>query len=187
LIREGRLFRYRLLQHISRQDQDLERYLAEFEEKELVFTERTVPELEYAFKHAFTQDVAYSTLLLERRKALHCLIGTAVEEIYTHRLPEQYEVLAHHYSEGEDWPKALDYLVKSAQKATAAYAIQDALPYFDRALEACDRLSDVPVGTLMDIYTSKAQAVFGNQEIHSSAVNKLGSCRSIWRFCFCMF
>jgi len=161
----GRLFRYRLLQHISRQDQDLERYLAEFEEKELVFTERTVPELEYAFKHAFTQDVAYSTLLLERRKALHCLIGTAVEEIYTHRLPEQYEVLAHHYSEGEDWPKALDYLVKSAQKATAAYAIHDALTYFDRALEACDRLSDVPVGTLMDIYTSKAQASFATHDM----------------------
>ncbi len=117
-----------------------------------------IPELEYAFKHAFTRDVAYSSLLQERRKALHRLIGAAVEELYTDRLPEQYEVLAHHYSQGEDWPKALDYLVKSAKKAAYAYATQDALAYFDRALQVCDRLSDVPVDTLKDIYAGRANA-----------------------------
>ncbi len=131
--------------------------VAELRALELIYEKSAHPELAFMFKHALTHDVAYSTLLLERRKALHRIVAAAIEELYADRLQEHHEALAHHYYEGQEWEKALDYLVKAAQKATAAYANQDALDYYDRALQACDRLGDVPMETVMGIYGGKAE------------------------------
>ena len=43
----------------------------------------------YIFKHALTQDVAYQSVLIQRRRALHGIVGTAIEELYRDRLAEQ--------------------------------------------------------------------------------------------------
>ncbi|MEE8385783.1 MAG: AAA family ATPase, partial [Dehalococcoidia bacterium] len=153
----GREFTVRLLERISDVETKLDDLLGELKSLELIYEKAYFPELSYMFKHALTHEVAYSTLLLERRKALHKIVAAAIEELYEDRLPEWYEALAHHYYEGQEWEKALDYLVKAAQKATAAYANQDALTYYDRALQACDHVSDVPVESLMDIYSGKAE------------------------------
>ena len=118
---------------------------------ELIYQKDYFPELSYIFKHALAHDVAYSTLLLTRRKTLHRLVGTAIKELYAERLPEQYEMLAYHYYEGEDWGKALDYLMKAGDKATAAYANQDALDYYARALEVCGKLGDTALATAVDV------------------------------------
>ena len=152
----GREFAARLLDRISHVDAKLEDLLADLKVLELIHQTAYFPELSYMFKHALTHDVAYSTLLIDRRKALHRIIGGAIEQLYAERLPEHYETLAHHYYEGEEWAKALDYLVKAAQKAAAAYANQEALGYYDRALQASFRLGDVPVETIMGIYSGKA-------------------------------
>src|SRR3990172_852645 len=96
------------------------------------------------FKHALTHDVAYSTLLLERRKALHRIVAAAIEELYADRLLEQYETLAHHYYEGQEWEQALDYLLKAGRKAVAAYANQDAIGYLTRGLDLLKTLPDGP-------------------------------------------
>ena len=69
------------------------------------------------FKHALTHDVAYESLLVQRRKQLHRTIGLAIEELYADRLAEHYETLAHHFHRAEDWPRAFEYLVKAADKA----------------------------------------------------------------------
>jgi tetratricopeptide (TPR) repeat protein len=116
------------------------------------------------FKNALTQDVAYSTLLQERRKVLHGIIGNAIAKLYAERLPEQYEVLAYHYFEGEIWEKALDYLLKSAHKSAAAFANQDALTYFDKALQAHKRMENAPREMLIEIYSSKAEIYFALSE-----------------------
>jgi len=152
----GREFTVRLLNRISDVEVKLDDLLAELKSLELIYEKAYFPELSYMFKHALTHDVAYSTLLLERRKALHCIVAAAIEELYADRLPEHYEALAHHYYEGQEWEKALGYLVKAGGKTAAAYANQDALDYYARALEVCDRMSEAPVGALMDIYSGKA-------------------------------
>ena len=85
---------------------------------EFIYQKAYYPELAFMFKHALTHDVAYATLLIERRKALHRVVATAVEELYADRLPEQYETLAYHYVQGEEWPKALEYLVKAGAATT---------------------------------------------------------------------
>ena len=83
----GRLFRYRLLQHLARQERDLDQHLSEFEEKELAYEERTVPELEYAFKHAFTQEATYEGILEQRRREFHHQVAEGIELLYQERPP----------------------------------------------------------------------------------------------------
>jgi class 3 adenylate cyclase/tetratricopeptide (TPR) repeat protein len=136
----GREFTVRLLDRISDIETRLDDALSELKALELIYEKLFSPELAYMFKHALTHDVAYSTLLHERRRALHRVVGAAIEELYADRLPEQYEALAHHYSEAQDWEKALDYLTKAGDKAAAAYANQDALAFYGRGLDACEKL-----------------------------------------------
>jgi len=130
----GRLFRYRLLQHISHQEEQLDSYLTEFERKELVFPERTVPELEYAFKHAFTQEATYEGILERQRREFHHRVAEGIEQLYRQRLDEYSDELAYHYSRSEDTNKAVEYMLKAGEKAEKSFANQVALRYFKDAL-----------------------------------------------------
>src|SRR5262249_52791561 len=123
----GREFTRRLLDPIANIQARTEELLQELKAIELIYEKNVFPELAYMFKHALTHEVAYNSLLVQRRKELHRLIALAIEELYTERLAEQYEVLAYHYERGEVWEKALEYLVKAGQKAQQAYTNQEAL------------------------------------------------------------
>jgi tetratricopeptide (TPR) repeat protein len=138
----GREFTVRLLDRISDLKSELEGVLGELKMLELIYEKTFFPELAYMFKHALTHDVAYSTLLHERRRALHRVVALAVEELYQDRLVEHYETLAYHYEEAQDWPQALEYLVRSAEKAANAYAIKDAIRFYERARAICEGLDD---------------------------------------------
>ncbi len=94
-----------------------------------------LPEISYLFKHVLTQVVVYETLLLERRKALHGIVGRAMEELYADRLPEYYEMLAHHFDQGKVWDKAVEFQIKAGMKARQKFALETARVYFDRARE----------------------------------------------------
>ena len=121
------------------------------------------------FKHALTQDVAYNSLLVQRRQELHRLIGLAIEELYADRLAEQYEVLAYHFARGEEWAKALAYFCQAAEKATQAFATREAVALYDQALEAAGHLGDaVDAETLMNIYQAKADLYFVLSDFKSS-------------------
>jgi len=135
----GRLFRYRLLHHISQQEHDLDRYLSDFEAKELVYEERTVPELEYAFKHAFTQEATYEGILEQRRREFHHQVAQQIERLYQERLEEYYEELAHHYSRSENAEKTVEYLLKAGEKAGRNYSNQVAISHFKQALETLEQ------------------------------------------------
>ena len=75
------------------------------------------PDVEYIFKHALTQEVAYNSLLHERRKIIHERAAQAIEEIYRHKLDDHYSELAHHYSRSGNTQKAVDYLQLAGQQA----------------------------------------------------------------------
>jgi tetratricopeptide (TPR) repeat protein len=105
--------------------------------------------------------VAYNSLLVQRRKELHRLIALAIEELYVERLAEQYEVLAYHFSKGEEWAKALEYLLKAAEKAAQAFATREAITLYDQALEAVGQLgAAVDARTLMAIHQAKSNLYF---------------------------
>jgi tetratricopeptide (TPR) repeat protein len=131
----GRDFAFRILQLITGRREELNSYLLNLQGLELIYEKSLFPELEYIFKHALIQEVAYNSLLLSRRKEIHKKIGQAIEQIYPERLEEFYEMLAYHCYEGENWAKAFDYLEKAGDKFASAYANQEALDYYDKALE----------------------------------------------------
>jgi predicted ATPase len=62
--------------------------LTHLQAAEFVYETRLFPELEYTFKHALTHEVAYGSLLHERRRVLHARIVEALETLYAKRLAE---------------------------------------------------------------------------------------------------
>jgi class 3 adenylate cyclase/predicted ATPase len=100
---------------------------------------------EYAFKHALTEEVAYQTMLGDRRKQLHKSAAETIESVYRDFLDDQIAVLAHHYSAADDHPKAIEYLGKAGQQAIQRAAHNDAINFFREALR---RTELVPEGTI---------------------------------------
>ena len=126
----------RLLQAIAELPEDaIHRGLTRLQTAEFLYETRLFPELEYTFKHALTHEVAYGSLLQERRRALHAKIVEAIEQLYPDRLAEQVERLAHHAFRGEVWDKAVAYCRQAGVKATERSAYQQAVAYLEQALE----------------------------------------------------
>jgi tetratricopeptide (TPR) repeat protein len=158
----GREFTRRLVDRLADIRERTEGLLGELTALELIHERRRFPELAYMFKHALTQDVAYASLLVQRRRELHGLIGRAIEELYADRLPEHYEMLAHHFSRAEDWARALDYLLKAAEKAAQAFGLRQAVELYTEALAVAGRLAEpVPAATIMAIHGARADLLFG--------------------------
>ncbi len=136
----GRDFAFRILQTITGMREELKSYLVNLQGLEFIYEKSLFPELEYVFKHALTQEVAYNSLLIKRRKEIHQRIGKAIEEIYADRLDDFYEMLAHHYLLAESWEKALRYLKLSAQKASLSFSLRESLGYYKQALSVLGQL-----------------------------------------------
>ena len=80
----------RLLARVAGLSERLEGLLRELQALELIYEQGLLPEPAYIFKHAVIQDVAYNSLLIRRRKALHRAVGEAIEELYQERLEEHH-------------------------------------------------------------------------------------------------
>jgi len=138
----GTEFAYRILQTIMGMREELKSHLLNLQGLEFIYEKQLFPELEYIFKHALTQEVAYNSLLLKRRKEIHEQIGRTIEEIYAERLEEYYELLAYHYVRSEKKEKAVDYLALACPKAIMAVAVDDAMAYYDQAMALLDTMPD---------------------------------------------
>jgi class 3 adenylate cyclase/tetratricopeptide (TPR) repeat protein len=134
---------FSLLQAITElSDEKLRRGLTHLQAAEFLYETSLFPDLEYTFKHALTHEVAYSSLLHERQRALHARIVEAIEALYPDRLTEQVERLAHHAARGEIWGKAVTYLRQAGIKADARSALREAATYFEQALTALGHLPE---------------------------------------------
>ncbi len=138
----GTEFAYRILQTIMGMREELKSHLLNLQGLEFIYEKQLFPELEYIFKHALTQEVAYNSLLLKRRKEIHEKIGKAIEGIYAEKLEEYYELLAYHYVRSENKDKAVDYLALASQKAAKTNVIEEAMACFEQAMELLDALPD---------------------------------------------
>jgi tetratricopeptide (TPR) repeat protein len=116
--------------------------LAHLQTAEFLYETRLFPEQAYTFKHALTHEVAYSSLLLERRRALHARIVEVLETLAGDRVAEQAERLAHHALLGEVWDKVASYGRQAGEKSQARSAHREAVGYFEQALRALDHLPE---------------------------------------------
>jgi class 3 adenylate cyclase/tetratricopeptide (TPR) repeat protein len=119
---------------VETSEEELRRGLTHLQAAEFLYETSLFPELEYTFKHGLTYQVAYNSLLHERRRALHAQLMAAIEMLYADRTTEQIEHLAHHAFRGEVWEKAVTYLRQAGKKAAARSADREAAAYFEQAL-----------------------------------------------------
>ena len=139
----GREFPLRLAKQVVTQSEDnLYHLLASLQHKEFLYEQPAFPEVEYLFKHALTQEVAYGSVLHERRKALHEQTAKAVEALYHERLDDHYSDLAYHYSRSENAQKAVEYLHLAGQQSVQRSANVEAISHLTTALVLLKTLPD---------------------------------------------
>jgi class 3 adenylate cyclase/tetratricopeptide (TPR) repeat protein len=109
---------------------------------EFLYEKALFPEPEYTFKHALTQEVAYRSLLQERRRILHARTMEAVEALAGDRLSDQLERLAYHAFRGEVWDRALSYFQQAGAKAQGRSAHREAVTSLEQALSALQHLPE---------------------------------------------
>ena len=114
--------------------------LARLQSDEFLYETRLFPDLEYTFRHALTHDVAYGSVVTDRRRTLHARIAEAIERLQAGRLAEVVESLAHHWSRAEVWSKAVGYLRQAGERAVGMSATREAAEWFTQALDALDRM-----------------------------------------------
>jgi tetratricopeptide (TPR) repeat protein len=140
----GREFSHDLINKVMElPEPELLSQLSVLKDSELVYERGIYPQLAYIFKHALTQEVTYTSLLLKKRKEIHKKIGKAIEQIYGERLEEFYEMLAYHYSKTDDLEKAYQYLRLSGEKAARNYSTWETFRYCEEALNALNRLPEI--------------------------------------------
>ena len=109
---------------------------------EFLYETRLFPDVEYTFRHALTHEVAYGSLLAERRRVLHARIVEAIERLYPDRLSEHAERLAHHALRGGVPDKAVAYCRQAGAKALARSANREAATYYEQGLSALAATTD---------------------------------------------
>jgi tetratricopeptide (TPR) repeat protein len=134
---------FSLLQAIAELPREtLHRGLSHVQTAEFLYETNLYPDREYTFKHALTHEVAYGSLLQERRRTLHAQIVAALESLAGDRLDDQVDRLAHHALRGEVWDKALAYYRQAGARAVAGSANREAVTCFEHALDAVQHLPE---------------------------------------------
>jgi hypothetical protein len=109
---------------------------------EFIYSQPASGETEYTFKHALTQEVAYNSVLMERRRLLHERTGEAIEALFKDRIDDHLAELAHHYSRTANTRKAVEYLSRAGSQAAARSAYSEAVARLSSALEFLKHLPD---------------------------------------------
>jgi DNA-binding NtrC family response regulator/tetratricopeptide (TPR) repeat protein len=150
---------------------DLDAHLRDLMRLQFLYVKTAGGEPLCAFTHSLTRDVAYESLPLARRRALHGAIARALEAVYADRLAEVYDRLAYHYGRTDEAASAVLYLTRLADKAVQAHAHTEAVRILEEARAHVDRLppaeqdrrrlelaltqaySLVPLGAFQDLVT----------------------------------
>ncbi len=141
-----------LLQQVAPQvDDQLTQDLANLQAGEFIYEQPAASGIEYIFKHALTQEVAYNSLLIERRKQLHERTGQALEAIFADQLDDHLGQLAHHYCHSDNANKAIEYLGRAGQQAIQRSAHTDAITSLTTAIDLLKSLPGAPAGIAREL------------------------------------
>ena len=134
-----------MLAHVTQKNEaELDPALDRLVQAGLLLRHGVAPDATYVFKHALCQDVAYSTLLSEPRRALHARIAEAMEFHLPDLATTEPEVLARHYTQAGLTEKAAAFWAKAGRHSLARMALAEAEPQLDRAIALIADLPDSP-------------------------------------------
>jgi class 3 adenylate cyclase/tetratricopeptide (TPR) repeat protein len=176
----GRQVAVPLLARTIEAEVDLDAHLGELRSSDFLFLSAIEPEPVYTFKHALTQDVAYSSLLERRRRVYHAAVGRGLEELRAGRLDEVVELLAYHFGKSAEGEKAVDYGIRAAEKAQRRWANTEALAQFDAALRRVATMPDTGPNRLrrIDAVVKQAEIKFALGQ-HAEHVQALEVIRDV--------
>jgi predicted ATPase len=123
-------------------DDDINRMLIDLQLAEFLYEQPSTDDIEYTFKHPLTQEAAYKSVLIERRKLLHQRAGEVIENLFAERLDDHLNELARHYSRSHNTAKAVRFLQLAGQQAAGRSAYPEAVAHFTSGLELLKNLPD---------------------------------------------
>lgn len=124
--------------------QRLEPLMAGLRTSDFIYEELSAAESAYCFKHALTQEVAYGSLLSERRKQLHERTAAAIEELSAACIDECLATVAHHYGRSGNIAKAVDYLTRAGLQAARRAAYGEAAERLAQGIALIPQLPATP-------------------------------------------
>jgi len=130
----GRIFLYRVLAAIAREERELSGHLLTLQREEMIHERARQPELEYIFKHELMREVAYNGLLKKERRVFHRQVAEVLERLFPERIEELVGLLAHHWERAGEAEKATGCLLRAGDQARLAYAHEEAIDYYQRSL-----------------------------------------------------
>ncbi len=162
----------------------LEPMLAELQLGEFIYEQPAVGDLEYTFKHALTHDVAYHSMLNERRRLLHERIGAALESIYADNLRDHIVELARHYARSGNPAKAVKYCLRAVEQCADLGSNAEAVAQFESGLEQLQKLPDDDRRAELELDLRNAvggplgdSKGFGSFEVEQSAARAMELCQ----------
>ena len=155
----GRSFYYRVLARIVEVVERLEGQLLTLQRAELIREAARLPELEYVFRHALSQEAAYNTILLKQRRVFHLQVADSLEALFPGRREELAGALARHFYQGRAYDKALAYYIVAGDEAFRLHAPAEASGHYARALEIFNgNQATAGAETLVYLYTRLGRA-----------------------------
>ena len=160
----GREFSYSLLRALVEDDETaLKDALARLEDAELVFRRGDPPEAIYTFKHALVQEVAYENLLKGRRQVLHRRIAEILRDRFQTMAESQPEAVAHHFTQAGLSEAAIEWWIKSGDRALERSANNEAIAHLEKAISLAQGLADGPAQRLLRL---RLQTTYGHALLH---------------------
>lgn len=149
--------------------------LDELQRRELV-REKDILKHAYLFKHVLTQETAYASLLLSKRRDLHRRVAECLERTE----PDRVNDIAHHFLAARLDQRALPYLVEAADRAARSYSVAEAVAYYSQALKILpivddnilDRRAFEGMGRMLTFTNNTQGAVENYQAMHRTGVEK---------------
>jgi tetratricopeptide (TPR) repeat protein len=166
-----REFSYALIRRVMGiPEQELLTHLSVLKDSELLYERGIHPQSTYIFKHALTQEVAYDSLVKQRRRDIHTRIARGMEELYADRIEEHFEMLSHHFEQSGHAAKAVDYLILAGEKSNKHNAVQAASEFFQKALELSQSQEiELAPETKVRVHRGRARASFNIGDIDTAA------------------
>jgi class 3 adenylate cyclase/tetratricopeptide (TPR) repeat protein len=139
----GKEFPFRLVREVSgKADDELQRLLSELQIAEFIYEQPAISDVAYVFKHALSQQVAYGSALLERRRVLHERIARFLEAQFPETVETQPELIAHHYTEAALGAQAIPYWHRAGERALQRSANAEAISHLTKGLELLPALTE---------------------------------------------
>ena len=168
----GRSFFDRILKDVATSIEDIDIRLKYLKDLQLIQDHTRIEELEYIFKHALAQEVAYESTLLQQRKTLHLKVAQSIERRFQERLYEFYGMLAYHYSKAEEPDKAEEWMTRAGEEAMRSSASSEALYYYKEALRLyLDKYGDSADPKKLAVFEKNIAMAYFNNAQHVDAAH----------------